>query len=104
MKPTLLKTLVASFVIAVSVLGSSVQARPRDNDPCSNGSVTLHQTADGLVIVTAVDAAGNVLATDAARVGAPSTRGARDLLWPAHDWSLAYERVNGHFVALGKAP
>lgn len=97
MKPTLLKTLVASFVIAVSVLGSSVQARPRDNDPCSNGCVTLHQTADGLVIVTAVDATGAVLATDSKRVDAAV---ARELYWPAHDLSLPYERVDGQFLAL----
>lgn len=94
------KMFVSAIVLAVLFFSVSAQARPRDNNPCSNGCVTLHQTVDGLVIVTALDAAGNVLATDAARVGASSRRGAHDIFWPAHDWSLAYERVNGQFVAL----
>src|SRR3546814_14852087 len=97
MKTMLFKTLVVALVIAVSVLGSSALARPRDNNPCSNGCVTLHQTADGLVIVTAVDASGAVLATDSKRVDAAV---ARELYWPAHDLSLPYERVDGEFLAL----
>jgi len=75
----------------------SAQARSRDNNPCSNGCVTLHQTVDGLVIVAALDAAGNVLATDSKRVDAAV---ARELYWPAHDLLLSYERVDGQFLSL----
>lgn len=89
--------LVAAIVLAVLFFSVSAQARPRDNNPCSNGCVTLHQTADGLVIVTAVDATGAVLATDSKRVDAAV---ARELYWPAHDLSLPYERVDGQFLAL----
>jgi hypothetical protein len=86
----------AFLALAAFVPVGDAAARTRAYDPCAKGCVTLHQSADGLVFAAAVDAAGNVLSSDTARVGASAE--VRELYWPADDMSQVFERVGGDYL------
>ncbi|PIX61528.1 MAG: hypothetical protein COZ47_01465 [Lysobacterales bacterium CG_4_10_14_3_um_filter_64_11] len=90
------RLVLAFLALAMCVPVGDAVARTRAFDPCAKGCVTLRQSADGLVVATAVDAAGNVLVSDTARVGASGK--VRELYWPANDLSQVFERVDGGYV------
>lgn len=90
------RLILAFLALSVFVPVGDAAARTRAFDPCAKGCVTLRQSADGLVVAAAVDAAGNVLASDTARVGASGE--VRELYWPADDISQVFERVDGGYV------